>query len=270
MSLFLLYSCGVLLAALVGGVLPLLFSFSHRHAQIAVSFVAGIMLSVALLHMLPHSIETVEEVPSAMGALLLGLLSMFFLERFYCFHHHDESHSCEHGEEGHRHGHSLSWKGAFVGLTIHSLLAGVALGASMAVESHGSLRGIETFIAIALHKPFEAFTITMLMGEGSTTRKRLLVIALFSLVVPLGMYLFSFGMSGFEGAGANLVLAFSAGMFLCISLSDLLPELQFHQHDRVSLSLALMFGVATIWLLEKTHQGHINSHHSHVESEHVN
>jgi zinc and cadmium transporter len=39
-------------------------------------------------------------------------------------------------------------------------------------------------------------------------------------------------------------LAFSAGTFVCISLSDLLPELQFHDHDRVKLSAALLAGLA--------------------------
>ncbi len=43
-------------------------------------------------------------------------------------------------------------------------------------------------------------------------------------------------------------LAFSAGTFLCISLSDLLPELQFHRHDRVKLSAALLFGLAVAHL----------------------
>ena len=42
-------------------------------------------------------------------------------------------------------------------------------------------------------------------------------------------------------------LAFSAGTFLCIALSDLLPELQFHQHDRVKLSAALLAGIALAW-----------------------
>ena len=36
-------------------------------------------------------------------------------------------------------------------------------------------------------------------------------------------------------------------MFLCISLSDLLPELQFHQHDRVKFSVALLLGIAVAW-----------------------
>jgi zinc and cadmium transporter len=39
-------------------------------------------------------------------------------------------------------------------------------------------------------------------------------------------------------------LAFSAGTFLFIALSDLLPEVQFHRHDRVPLTLALVLGVA--------------------------
>jgi zinc and cadmium transporter len=40
-----------------------------------------------------------------------------------------------------------------------------------------------------------------------------------------------------------VALAFSAGTFLCIALSDLLPELQFHSHDRLKLSVALLAGV---------------------------
>jgi zinc and cadmium transporter len=42
----------------------------------------------------------------------------------------------------------------------------------------------------------------------------------------------------------GIALCFAAGAFLCISTSDLLPEVQFHRHDRVKLSLALLLGVA--------------------------
>jgi zinc and cadmium transporter len=38
-------------------------------------------------------------------------------------------------------------------------------------------------------------------------------------------------------------LAFCAGTFLCIACADLLPELQFHSHDRLKLSLALAAGL---------------------------
>ena len=48
-------------------------------------------------------------------------------------------------------------------------------------------------------------------------------------------------------------LAFSAGIFLCISLGDLLPEVHFHSHDRVQLSIMLLLGVLAAFLIELGH-----------------
>ena len=54
-------------------------------------------------------------------------------------------------------------------------------------------------------------------------------------------YLGAAHFAGPEFLGA--VLGFCAGTFLCIAGSDLLPELQFHSHDRFKLSLALLLGL---------------------------
>jgi hypothetical protein len=81
---------------------------------------------------------------------------------------------------------------------------------------------------------------------GWSLRWRHAVNGLFALAIPLGIALFYIGLTS-ATAGSPLVsyaLAFSAGTFLCISLSDLLPELQFHDHDRVKLSVALVLGLA--------------------------
>ena len=81
---------------------------------------------------------------------------------------------------------------------------------------------------------------------GWSLSSRHLVNGLFSLAIPLGAAIFHVGLVGEGEGGATLgyVLAFAAGTFLCISLSDLLPELQFHSHDRVKLSMALLLGLA--------------------------
>ena len=42
-------------------------------------------------------------------------------------------------------------------------------------------------------------------------------------------------------------------MFVCISLCDLLPELQFHGHDRVGLTAALLIGLAIAWGISSLH-----------------
>jgi len=66
------------------------------------------------------------------------------------------------------------------------------------------------------------------------------------LMCPLGALLFLMGTRlhvGTQHELLGLALAFSAGVFLCISLGDLLPEVHFHQHDCLPLSVALLLGV---------------------------
>jgi zinc and cadmium transporter len=249
-------------ASIAGGMIPVWFRLTHRWMEFAVSFVAGVMLGVGLLHMLPHALSQVRastsdpsgNVVTVMLWLLLGLLVMFFIERFFCFHHHgveDGEVVCEHDhahDNSHEHGHDITWSGAVLGLTLHSIIAGVALAASVA-HGHETLKlpGFGIFLVILLHKPFDSMTIATLMARGGWSLfSRHLVNGLFSLAIPLGAVIFHVGLLGEGEGGATLgyVLAFAAGTFLCISLSDLLPELQFHSHDRVKLSMALLLGLA--------------------------
>ncbi len=288
------YYCAlVLVASIVGGMIPVWFQLTHRWMQFVVSFVAGVMLGVAVLHMLPHAIAeavalaaaggtapqsgpfisdpaTMQAVIRTMIALLSGMMAMFFIERFFSFHHHDvpdvtaAQHASDHSR-GHRHdhhshseahSHDLSWTGAALGLALHSVLNGVALAAAVGHAGDSRLAGLGTFLVIFLHKPFDAMTIGMLMARGRRSLAwRQLVNTLFALAVPLGALLFYFGLmtdghgpSGRQQLWVAYALAFSAGTFLCISLSDLLPELQFHHHDRVKLSVALLLGLAVAWI----------------------
>jgi zinc and cadmium transporter len=92
-------------------------------------------------------------------------------------------------------------------------------------------------------------------------------------VTPLGVAFFFFGADRLSDDRFHLVvgsaLGFSAGAFLCIATSDLLPELQFHSHDRVKLSIALLLGLALAWaivLVEGAGHGHHHHDHSHTSS----
>ena len=102
------------------------------------------------------------------------------------------------------------------------------------------------FIATLVHKPADSLTIVSLMLRAGVPRWQAHLVNLGFSLIPLGAILFYAGSrwsgsrSGRFGAAA---LAFSAGTFLCISLSDLLPELQFHAHDRFPLSAALLAGL---------------------------
>jgi zinc and cadmium transporter len=259
------YCVLVLVASLAGGWLLLIIHPTHTRLQTAISFVAGLMLGIALLHFLPDAAEQLHSVDRTMTWVLGGFLSMFFLQRFFHFHHHDspkgdpedcDTHEHDHDHEHHAHtladksAKQLSWVGTALGLTLHSLFDGLALAASVAVGAHGhvKLAGLGVAMVVILHKPFDALAISTLMtASGSSRFSRHLLNSLFSLVSPIGAALFYFGASRFADSNAVLLgsaLAFCAGTFLCIASSDLLPELQFHSHDRFKLSVALLAGIA--------------------------
>ena len=110
--------------------------------------------------------------------------------------------------------------------------------------------GVAIFLAIALHKPLDAMSITTLMASsGWSTRWRMMANVAFAAMCPIGVLLF-FGLEQLvadQDPMLGAALALSAGVFLCISLGDLLPEIQFHHHDRLYLSLSLMAGVLLAW-----------------------
>jgi zinc and cadmium transporter len=294
-----IYCVFVLLASLAGGWLPFIIRLTHTRLQVAISLVAGLMLGIALLHFLPDAAEHLGSLDRTVAWMLGGFLAMFFLQRFFHFHHHDlpegdpedccnkevaaeihepahlhdHDHGHDHEHDDHHHDHDdevehahhahtlaeksaqqLSWVGTALGLTLHSLLDGLAMAAAFEATSRGQgLAGFGTALAVILHKPFDAMAVSTLMTAGGSSRfSRQLLNALFSLATPLGVALFYLGANHI--ASSNVVflgcaLAFCAGTFLCIASSDLLPELQFHSHDRLKLSVALLLGIGIAVLI---------------------
>src|SRR5665213_2290827 len=216
-ALLAVYCVLVLLASLAGGWLLLAVHLTHTRLQIAISFVAGLMLGIALLHFLPDAAEQLHSLNRTVEWMLGGLLAMFFLQRFFHFHHHDspkghpedcdkELKTADHHDHEHEHDHAhhphtladksaqqLSWVGTALGLTLHSLLDGLALAAAVAAGSHGHARfaGLGVALVVILHKPFDAMAVSTLMTVGGSSRySRHVLNGLFALASPLGALLF--------------------------------------------------------------------------------
>jgi zinc and cadmium transporter len=289
-----LYCLAIIGASLLGGWLPQLMNLTHTQMQVLISFISGLMLGIGVFHMLPHAlVELGDDGPDlAAYGMMAGLIIMFLLLRVFHFHHHGPAEvHCKHedfeGSGSHRHtdgdhhhgdgalsteGHSLNWMGVFLGMTLHTLIDGLAVGASVAgdaLHSPTGLLGFGTFMAVVLHKPLDSVSITSVMAAGGWSRgSRTLVNASFSLICPLGAVLFVLGVGEFSGRQSLIVgcaLALSAGVFLCIALSDLLPEMEFHSHSRLPLTIALVAGVALAWSIRFLEPEHAHSHH-HAEA----
>jgi len=124
----------------------------------------------------------------------------------------------------------------------------LAAAVEAGVQGQARLAGLGVALVVILHKPFDAMAVSTLMHAGGSSRfSRHVLNGLFALASPLGAALFYIGAGQLAGANVPLLgyaLAFCAGTFLCIASSDLLPELQFHSHDRFKLSAALLAGLA--------------------------
>lgn len=287
------YCAAIMAASVLGGWLPSLFTLNHTRMQTVISFVGGLMLGIAVFHLLPHSVHGKNSIDNSAWWMMAGILTMFLLIRSFHFHHHgpleistaqeepcaghDHDHDRDHhnhsksdsslaviGQPYCHHAHQLSWVGIAIGLSLHTLIDGIALAASVEADSLRqsgiSLFGIGTFLAIMLHKPLDAVSITSLMaGSGWKKESRILVNLVFSAMCPIGVAMFRLGIRQFTSMQDMVVcsvVAFSAGVFLCIALSDLLPEMEFHAHNRFRLTVALTAGILLaygITFLEPAH-----------------
>jgi zinc and cadmium transporter len=281
-----IYCMCVFVASLVGGALPAVATLTHRRMQVVMSFVGGFMLGIAVLHLLPHAVAELGSIDRAAAWLLGGLLTMFLLIRVFHVHVHehgdtsdlaDDRHPPHAGacDEQHAHRdrvpgqHPFSWLGLALGLSLHTLIDGLALGAAVLTEAHDSagfaLLGLGTFLAVALHKPLDALSITSLMAAGGWSRGAIrLANAAFAAICPLGALAAVWGLRGLaseEQAILGCALAFAAGVFLCIALADLLPEVAFHAHDRLQLTVALLVGIGLAWSIGLFEPAHAHQPH---------
>jgi zinc and cadmium transporter len=310
-QLLICYSILIVAASLLGGYAPRWIKLTHSRMQTALSFVSGVLLGIGVLHLIPHAFFALESIDQTMLLTLAGFLVTFFMQRVFHFHTHEvydpnerpapspalpviqlneqeNPYSAPQHEHGlhcdHGHDHQLpsgrwTWIGVFFGLTMHTVIDGLALGAAVNAESgegHDAMfAGLGFFLAVVLHKPFDSLSIASLMHmSGWSARAIALVNFGYALIAPLGIALFYLGMSQ-SGSESNLwlggTMAFAAGACICIAASDLLPELQFHSHDRIKLSVALLLGLGLAWGLvfieesghDHSHKGHKHSHAGH-------
>jgi zinc and cadmium transporter len=204
-----------------------------------VSYAVGTLLGAALLGLVPEALEALAPT-GVFGSLLVGILSFFVLEKLVLLRHCHGDESCE----IHRSTATL----VIVGDAVHTFVDGVVIAAAALISLP---LGATTALAVAAHEiPQEAGDFAILLSAGYSRRRALVL----NLTSALG---------GLAGASAMLlfgalvpwvvpfVLAFAAGNFLYVAMSDLIPSLHRGEIDRnpVRQVALIALGVFTIVLL---------------------
>lgn len=243
------YSFIIILGAIAGA---LVVVFTRRPTRLVtfLAFAAGIMFGAAFFHMLPEAYHGGGW--WAFALVPVGFVFVLVLERYVFGHACEEPPDCAE----HLHGRTLGLT-AFIGLSVHTLFDGIALGSAV---KEGV--GLMALIAIASHKvPSSLSLASILKAEGRGTASILTYSALYGLMVPVGAIVyFAFdAVLRFEALAAR-ALAFSAGTFLYIAVSDLLPHVNRHGKDRPGRNiLALGVGLVLMFALAQV-MGHHDAH----------
>jgi zinc transporter ZupT len=167
------------LTALGGGALA--FYFQKNNAQVlrlVLSFGGAYLLGVVFLHLLP---ETYEGGGASVGFWILGgFLLQICLDQF--------TQGVEHGHIHAHHGSSWRFAGGIIaGLSLHALMEGLPLHSFATHQGHPHH---ELLFGILMHKPPEAFALTLLLLTSGFERKRVIAVLFgFALMTPLGALL---------------------------------------------------------------------------------
>lgn len=194
-----------------------------------VGFSAGTLIGSAFLHLIPEALASYSK-ESVFAYVLVGFSVFFILERFIKWRH------C-HKQEGECDVHSFTHM-SLIGDALHNFIDGLVIAASFSV-SFGL--GLATTLAVIAHEiPQEISDFGVLVYGGFSKIRALAFNFLSAITAIIGAFIgffISFKLENFS----QILLAFTAGGFIYISASDLVPELHKESKTKKSVVSFILF-----------------------------
>ncbi|MBD3248080.1 ZIP family metal transporter [Candidatus Falkowbacteria bacterium] len=181
-----------------------------------VGFSAGALIGGAFLHLIPEALEEGAQ-ENFFVFILLGFIIFFILEKALFWHH------ChKHAHEGRDCGVKTFGYMNLIGDGLHNLIDGIVIAASFSVDV--SL-GIATTIAVIAHEvPQEISDFGVLVYGGFSKAKALLFNFVSALLAVVGAIAGVYLISALDDLN-YILIGITAGGFIYISASDLIPEI---------------------------------------------
>lgn len=244
--------------SLLGGSLIFTTKKSRKKAiLVAMPFGAGALLAASFLDLLPEALEMADYF-EVMIWTLVGFIAFFLLERTAgWFHHHHDHESAQTSQR---------WL-IVIGDLMHNAIDGVAIGAAFLANP---ALGVITTIAVSAHEiPKELGTFALLLSRGWKDKKVLLAnvaTAVATIITASIVYL----MGSHDEQLLGVLLAVTAGFFLYIAASDIIPDI--HEQPQKTGMLqagALVVGLVSVGvLISLLHNTEMHSHGNEVSATH--
>jgi len=240
-----LYSIGsVVLVSLLSLVGVVTLSLSETKLKkivfILVGLATGALFGDAFIHLLPEALGNSANKVGTAAYVLVGIFAFFILEKFLLWRH---EHLLREEEPEHHVGMMN-----LVADGLHNLIDGMLIGASYLVDIR---IGLATTLAVVLHElPQEIGDFGILLHAGFSRRRALLFNFLCASLAIMGAVV-ALLIGAKAAAFSDFMLPITAGGFIYIAGSDLVPEL--HKESDLTKSLlqflALSVGVGLMLLL---------------------
>lgn len=212
----------------------------RRWMHTFLSFSTGALLGDVFLHMVPEMAEGGGFGLRTSLLMLGGILLSFSLEKFIHWRHcHDDVCDVHH--------HPVGWMN-LIGDCVHNFMDGILIAGSFLISVP---LGITTTIAVLLHEiPQEISDFIVLLHSGFSRGKALAFNLLFALSAVVGALLILFTSRQLPELSLYL-LPITAGTFVYIAGSDLIPELHKESGTRQALGqfMGLSAGIALMAVL---------------------
>lgn len=233
--------------ALAGGILLLWREqFARRISLVLVSFAIGSLTGAAFFELIPEALHDAEYGAVAPW-IIVGIFAIFLFEKIVHWSHFHEGDE-EHVHDEREHNVRSVTAAVLLGDSIHNFIDGIVIALAW---NAGAEIGIATTIAVFFHEvPQEIGDFGILLHLGYSRAKVLWYNVVSALMTPVGAVAGYMLLPSIEPHTSRL-LAFAAGSFIYIAVSDLLPELHRHQvrrNDLIHLA-AIVLGVFSIVLV---------------------
>lgn len=231
-TLYTLASVGIVSLVSFVGALTLILQkeLLNKSVFILVSLAIGALLGDVFIHIIPETYEKIGNPTLISIALIGGILIFFILEKVLHWHHHEPGHAEEHP-------HPVG-KMLLIGDGVHNFIDGLIMAASYLVSIE---IGVATTIAVILHEiPQEIGNFGVLIHAGYSNARALWYNFLSALMAVAGAVA-GLVLSGLAEQSSLFLLPLTAGGFIYIALSDLIPEL--HKDKRVGQGMAQVIAI---------------------------
>lgn len=239
-EIFFYIAAGSLFSLIGGFILLIKKQINSKIIHGLSAFAGGVLLATAFLDLLPEAIEEGGDAHTVLLFTLFGILIFFFAERFLHWthrHHHQNA-------ETHT---KPVVPLIFFGDSLHNFIDGVVIAITFMTDP---TLGILTTFAVAAHEIPQELGDFGLMLRAGVKRSKIIIYNIISALAAFVGAIIALSLGTVIEGYLPILLAITAGFFIYIAASDVIPDIHEENKGRFAIfeSLLLVLGVLVLYL----------------------